>query len=79
MLMENGGIEITRVQLFCTDPDIYSYLPAFFICKCGQRLQYSERYKIPVLLVLSGISQAGFIAGKVAMPKATETDAQISD
>lgn len=33
----------------------------------------------PVLLVLSGISQAGFIAGKVAMPKATETDAQISD
>ena len=79
MLMENGKIEITRVQLFVwTLVAIFVYLLTFSINTVEafnneKAIEFPEIN--PILLVLSGISQAGFVAGKVVIPKATEMDA----
>jgi hypothetical protein len=79
MLMEKGKIDIARVQLFVwTWIAILIYLVTFFV-DMNDALVNGESVSLPNidqnLLVLSGLSQAGFVAAKAANKKAVEDDA----
>jgi cation transport ATPase len=81
MLMEEDKISITRVQLFVwTWIALFIYILTFFL-SLGSAFTQGETASISLpninsnLLVLSGISQAGFIGCKAAIKEADETKA----
>jgi uncharacterized membrane protein SirB2 len=76
MLMEDDKFSITRVQLFTwTWIALFVYVLTFFL---NLSAAFADQAKVTVslpdidhsLLALSGISQAGFVAGKAAVKPA---------
>ncbi len=77
--MENDAIEITRVQLFVwTWIAILIYLVSFFM-NLSSAIATGEGVTLPPidpsLLALSGLSQAGYVAGKAVKKPASSIDA----